>query len=124
MNGAAADSLNHAVSMDGHPLRHPTPGPGTPGSVGGPMTPQQQGPAAMSPPNHAPSTPGAASNHNHGNDNPASNQPHSNHTDLASDLNFDPEAIIDGEGTGQEGLDVSILEEWTALLYTYSEQTR
>ena len=27
--------------------------------------------------------------------------------DLPSDLNFDPAAIIDGEGTGQEGLDVS-----------------
>ena len=29
--------------------------------------------------------------------------------DLPSDLNFDPAAIIDGEGTGQEGLDVSIV---------------
>lgn len=29
-------------------------------------------------------------------------------TDIPSDLNFDPAAVIDGEGTGQEALNVSI----------------
>lgn len=31
------------------------------------------------------------------------------HHDLPSDLNFDPAAVIDGEGNGQESLDVSIV---------------
>ena len=36
-------------------------------------------------------------------------------TDIPSDLNFDPAAVIDGEGTGQEALNVSIsyLSSWT-----------
>lgn len=31
------------------------------------------------------------------------------HNDLSNDLNFDPAAIIEGEGQDQEGLDVSVL---------------
>lgn len=60
--------------------------------VGTPHTPG--GPPSV-PPNDT-------SNHN------TSGEVTSDHsTDLPSDLNFDPAAVIDGEGTGQEALNVS-----------------
>ncbi len=111
----------HPGMDNNQPLRHPTPAPGTPGSLQQPHTPQGNMPAPptsnMSPVCHtntvAGGTTNAATTPNNQNNNGTPqgdtniNNNQLTHNDIVSDLNFDPEAIIDGEGAGQEGLDVS-----------------
>ena len=135
MTPGSADTQHHSSgnsqhsngpgSIEGQPLRHPTPAPGTPGSA----TPSSQanmtnhqsmspacnsqpmGGAAASGASNQASTPNnhhPASNNSTGDNNTSNHSQLATHNDLSSDLNFDPEAIIDGEGQGQESLDVSL----------------
>lgn len=122
-----SNSNNHSTngpgSIEGQPLRHPTPAPGTPGSA----TPSSQAnlanhqsmsPACNSQPMGGAAAAGASNqastpnNHHPASNNSTTDSNTSNqlatHNDLSSDLNFDPEAIIEGEGQGQESLDVSL----------------
>lgn len=55
------------------------------------------------------SAPSLLSNTPNANSLDTNNAANSLSNDLPSDLNFDPAAIIEGEGTGQEGLDVSTI---------------
>ncbi|XP_022257226.1 zinc finger MIZ domain-containing protein 1-like [Limulus polyphemus] len=83
--------------------------PHTPGNGGPPSIPP---PSTVGPNGSSVETNGINSNSN--SSNPASSQPPSvtndnplSHAADLSDLNFDPAAVIDGEGQGQEGLNVS-----------------
>ena len=104
------------------PLRHPT--PGTPSTGNAPQTPSSLSPVRSSSSSSQSlvrtTTGGPASNgmgavctmasdNCNANNNKLSSQPaHNTVADsLNNDLNFDPAAIIDGDGPGQEGLDVS-----------------
>ena len=119
-------SSEHMAAMgqlDGkRPLRHPT--PGTPSTGNAPQTPSSLSPVRSSssssqslvrtttggPASNGMGAVGATAGDNcNANNNKLSSQPaHNTVADsLNNDLNFDPAAIIDGDGPGQEGLDVS-----------------
>jgi hypothetical protein len=73
-----------------------TPLPHTPGGSGGQV--------------HTPGGPPSVNNNNtcSGNGNNSSNDMGDTSSELPSDLNFDPEAVINGEGSGNESLNVSV----------------
>jgi hypothetical protein len=128
------------------PLCHPKT-PGTPSAVHTPQTPSLCNPLNNAPGSNNPgSNPGShhsnnpgsvhtpGSSHSHGtpkgtapspsvpptpssNDLPSSVPPASHASDLPTDLNFDPAAIIDGDGGGQESLDVSSSSQMSAYPY-------
>ncbi len=139
--------------QNSHPLRHPdTPhNPGTPhsaapssgnaphtqmtsnsgslplghGGAGAASTPSNS--AAMSTANTPQSSSSTLSNNTttqaaNADQNNANNQPLPNN-DPISDLNFDPAAIIDGDDTAGEGLDVSrlnlFLRKWPSLFFAW-----
>ena len=128
-----SQSSNGPGSIEGQPLRHPTPAPGTPGSATpssqANLTNQSMSPACNSQPMGGGAASGAsnqastpnnhhpASNNSTGDNNTSNHSQLATHNDLGSDLNFDPEAIIEGEGQGQESLDVSL---FSALNTPYS----
>jgi hypothetical protein len=70
-------------------------------------TPHTPAGGASGPPSVPPVSQESTGNHNtSGNTNTTISNDSA--TDIPSDLNFDPAAVIDGEGTGQEALNVSI----------------
>lgn len=70
-------------------------------------TPHTPGGGNSGPPSVPPASQESTGNHNtSGNTNTTINNETT--ADIPSDLNFDPAAVIDGEGTGQEALNVSI----------------
>lgn len=69
-------------------------------------TPHTPAGGASGPPSVPPASQESTGNHNtSGNTSTIINNDTA--TDIPSDLNFDPAAVIDGEGTGQEALNVS-----------------
>lgn len=69
-------------------------------------TPHTPAGGASGPPSVPPASQESTGNHNtSGNTSTTINNDTT--TDIPSDLNFDPAAVIDGEGTGQEALNVS-----------------
>lgn len=69
-------------------------------------TPHTPAGGASGPPSVPPASQESTGNHNTSGNTNINND---SATDIPSDLNFDPAAVIDGEGTGQEALNVSIL---------------
>lgn len=68
-------------------------------------TPHTPAGGASGPPSVPPASQESTGNHNTSGNTNINND---TATDIPSDLNFDPAAVIDGEGTGQEALNVSI----------------
>lgn len=125
---SAMQSLDGSTNnLNNRPLRHPT--PGTPSTGNAPQTPSSLSPVRSSSSSSqslvrtSGTTGGGATSNGMGavcttagdncsaNNNKLSSQPQPVHNTAAdslnNDLNFDPAAIIDGDGPGQEGLDVS-----------------
>ncbi|XP_022250299.1 zinc finger MIZ domain-containing protein 1-like isoform X2 [Limulus polyphemus] len=106
-------------------------GPNTPHTPHTPHTPGTGGPPSIPPPSSVgPNGSNAevnGTNSNSSNSNPANSQPPSvtndnslSHAADLSDLNFDPAAVIDGEGQGQEGLNLlpeSVVDPMELLSY-------
>lgn len=76
---------------------------------GTPQQPQANTPSSAAPQTSCPSTPGAASS-TAPNTNSTTTQQQNTHSSSSSlpGLDFDPQAIIDGDGRGHEGLEVCI----------------
>lgn len=71
-------------------------------------TPHTPGGGNSGPPSVPPASQESTGNHNtSGSTNTTINNDNNTTADIPSDLNFDPAAVIDGEGTGQEALNVS-----------------
>lgn len=78
--------------------------PNTPHTPHTPHTPSNANtPAGGNGPPSVPPTESSTSQHN----NTTTDVSNDHTSELPSDLNFDPAAVIDGEGTGQEALNVS-----------------
>lgn len=71
-------------------------------------TPHTPGGGNSGPPSVPPASQESTGNNNtSGSTNTTINNDNNATADIPSDLNFDPAAVIDGEGTGQEALNVS-----------------
>ncbi|XP_022240944.1 zinc finger MIZ domain-containing protein 1-like isoform X1 [Limulus polyphemus] len=102
-------------------------GPNTPHTPHTPHTPGNGGPPSIPPPSVGTHGNSIEANNNNSNSNPPNSQPSSvtndnslSHTADLSDLNFDPAAVIDGEGQGQEGLNLlpeSVVDPMELLCY-------
>lgn len=82
-------------------------------------TPHTPAGGASGPPSVPPASQESTGNHN------TSGNTINNDTaaDIPSDLNFDPAAVIDGEGTGQEALNVSISHHVKFPRYSHLSRT-